>query len=474
MSDEAELLQNEETRLLRDLASVNLEELSLQLRIHRLISREVQKSFASLDHERLDAYVRIRYLLLHVYSTVKENVYYCNCFLNLLDKVGLKDLCESLRDVYKKWKFLNEVETSECLNESGKRTCKSLEEKELDEQSCRILAELLVYGSQKWKEIGISLGLPQYELNACSHEDSYPLKLCSILCKWSEIKSERVSPCTLKSLCDALKSELVGLPKMADGLVERFSQILTKNVSFKSKRKKKSSLSIVYQSDDVEVTIGKSTLLEVKVLSSCDVHFHWKKDGEALIDDDDYSGTNSSVLLIKSVISKLKGRYTCCIISDRKEKHSDDILLNMVLPSIYRDFVDIYVQWDELPRDSWPPVAATSFVKLALVAKSKAETGILDYTVKGNIDDVLESKEVVEYEKEFKNYVKGTVLLVEGRPGSGKTTLMHKVTRDWAIKGNILLDAELVILVPLRLLTDHGESSYLIIILMIVQRKQMR
>ena len=238
MSDEAELLQNEETRLLRDLASVDLEELSLQLRKYRLIPGEVQKSFTSLDHDRLGTDVRIRYLLQHVYNTVKENVYYFNCFLNLLDKVGLKNLRESLRDVNKKWKFLNEVETSECLNESGKRTCKSLEEKELDEQSCRILAELLASGSEKWEEIGTSLGLPQYELKACSHKDAYAMKLCSVLCKWSEIKSESVSPCTLKSLCDALKSKLVGLPKMADGLVERFSQVLTKNVSFKSKRKK--------------------------------------------------------------------------------------------------------------------------------------------------------------------------------------------------------------------------------------------
>ena len=129
MSDEAELLQNEETRLLRGLASVNLEGLSLELCKHMVSSREVQESFASLDHDRLDTGVRIRYLLQHVYSTVKDNVYYFNCFLDVLDKVGLSDLCEYLREVYEEWKFLGEVETSECLNESGMRTCKSLEEK---------------------------------------------------------------------------------------------------------------------------------------------------------------------------------------------------------------------------------------------------------------------------------------------------------------------------------------------------------
>ena len=460
LSDEAELLQNEETRLLWDLASVNLEELSLELRKHVVISREVHESFASLDHDRLGTDVRIRYLLQHVYSTVKENVHYFNCFLDVVDKVGLSDLYKYLREVYDTWKFLDEVEASECLNESGKRTCKGLEEKELDEKRCRILAELLASGSQKWEEIGTSLGLPQHELKACSHKDTYPMKLCSVLSRWSEIKSGSVSPCTLKRLCVALKSELVGLPILAGSLVERFTQVLTKHVSCDSKRKKVYPITIVHQSLDVEVAVGKSTLLEVRVESSHDMHYQWKKNGEVLTEGQDYSGTNSSILLIKSVRPELKGRYTCSITSGREEKHSDDILLDMI--RLYRDFVDFYVQWDELPRDSWPPVAATSFVKLALVTKSKSETSMLDYTVKGNIDDVLENKEVVEYEEVFKKYEKGTVLLVEGRPGSGKTTLMHKVTRDWAIKGNILLDAELVILVPLRLFSDRGENLKLV------------
>ena len=462
LSDEAELLQNEETRLLRGLASVNLEELSLELRKHMVISREVHESFASLDHDRLGTDVRIRYLLQHVYSTVKDNVYYFHCFLDVLDKFGLNDLCEFLREVCDKWKFLGEVETSECLNESGKRTCKSLEEKELDGKKCRILAELLASGSLKWEEIGTSLGLPQHELKACSHKDSYPMKLCSVLCRWSEIESKNVSPCTLKSLCVALESELVGLPILAEGLVERFTQVLTKNISCDSKRTKVYPITIVYQSVDVEVPVGKSTLLEVRVISSHDTAHQWKKDGDVLTEGEDYCGTNSSILLIKSVRPELEGRYTCSIVSDREKQSSDDIFLKMIFPSISRYFVDKYIKSNELPRDSWPPVAATSFIKLALVTKKKAKTGILDYTVKGNIDDILESKEVVEYEEVFKKYEKGTVLLIEGRPGSGKTTLMHKVARDWARKGNILLEAELVILVPLRLFTDCGEDFKLV------------
>ena len=45
-------------------------------------------------------------------------------------------------------------------------------------------------------------------------------------------------------------------------------------------------------------------------------------------------------------------------------------------------------------------------------------------------------------------------MLIEGRPRSGKTTLMHKVTRDWAVKKDVLVGAKLVVLIPLRLFSS--------------------
>ena len=55
----------------------------------------------------------------------------------------------------------------------------------------------------------------------------------------------------------------------------------------------------------------------------------------------------------------------------------------------------------------------------------------------------------MKYEDAFSNYETGTLLLVEGRQGSGKTTLAHKITKDWA-KGTILKNVNMVFLISLR------------------------
>ena len=52
------------------------------------------------------------------------------------------------------------------------------------------------------------------------------------------------------------------------------------------------------------------------------------------------------------------------------------------------------------------------------------------------------------------------MLIIEGRPGSGKTTLVHKVTRDWA-KGITLKGTKMVFLITLRLVGYLGRDENL-------------
>ena len=72
-------------------------------------------------------------------------------------------------------------------------------------------------------------------------------------------------------------------------------------------------------------------------------------------------------------------------------------------------------------------------------------------TIRGSVDDIIKHKEPIEFERVFPDNTEMSPrsTLIEGRPGCGKTTLMFKVTKDWA-KGKILKDVNLFVLVTLR------------------------
>ena len=111
-----------------------------------------------------------------------------------------------------------------------------------------------------------------------------------------------------------------------------------------------------------------------------------------------------------------------------------------------------YLRLAEIPR-VWPPVASKTFINLALM-KTSGEPSKSDYSVCGNADDVLAKKEMIKYEQAFGTHSDSEIILVLGRPGSGKTTLVRKVVKDW-VQGLVLKGAELVYLISLRSLTSE-------------------
>ncbi len=112
--------------------------------------------------------------------------------------------------------------------------------------------------------------------------------------------------------------------------------------------------------------------------------------------------------------------------------------------------VEKYSQSPEVPRgSSWPPVVSKKFINLSLIETSDQPLKS-DYSIRGDANEVLSKKKVVQYEVLFSKYMyKRRNVLIFGRPGSGKTTLVHKLVRDWSV-GEALQGAELVFLVSLR------------------------
>ena len=102
---------------------------------------------------------------------------------------------------------------------------------------------------------------------------------------------------------------------------------------------------------------------------------------------------------------------------------------------------------------AWPPVKTTNFINLALIKDHKHKTWRT--TVQQSLDDVVGDKQNISYYSMFSDIEDCQFILLEGRPGSGKTTLMNKISCDWA--NGELLTSKLVVFVPLRQL--NAESN---------------
>ena len=81
----------------------------------------------------------------------------------------------------------------------------------------------------------------------------------------------------------------------------------------------------------------------------------------------------------------------------------------------------------------------TKHVTLALIKTQGINFGddFARETIRGSFDDILKKKDDIPYKEAFNDLEDGDRVLLEGRPGCGKTTLMHKISRDCAL-GQIL------------------------------------
>ena len=420
--------------------------LAEELTSHGVITKDAPDRLTSLtlNTKHLKPEVKVRYLLQLVCDGVRENDGIFNKLVEVLSglREDVRKVCEAIK------KELNKSVGDEAS--SGARG----EERQLVEQDVPDLVERLVLKSHKWEVIGVALKLPQNRREECSKGEDNGIKLTNILTAWIAREGARA---TLNNLRKALASSTVSLKAMSDELGNYQPVSVSKQPTVDLKDNIVSNQSfdaeIDYQSLDTEVAEGRSTLLEVQVIWDGSESYQWSKDGQPLVDGADYSGVSSSMLYINRASLSAEGKYCCCV-SGRV--CSGEISVKVIYPPDKLALVDFYNLKSEVCEDnySWPPVGNTKFINLVLV-KQKPMSTCNYYTLRGGVDDILESKEVVTYEHAFGEYREGTLVLVEGRPGSGKTTLVHKMTRDWA-KGRSLKGARVVFLVTLRLASYYG------------------
>ena len=408
-----------------------------------VISPSLKEKFDSLDNERLSPQLLVKYLLQQVGEQVKKDSSVFENFLQTLsglDGKG-KEVCDYLREELDV-SLSSQEATVDCDGEQI--TSNNKEESVcLRQEDVSRLVEILAEVSDKWNEIGIMLGLHRHVRKDCN-EGSNVVNLSNILCSW--ILSNQA---TLEKLKTALRSNVVAAVGAADALDKNFSRTA---MPYLSKRSRTSFSSLVtYQSCETEVADGKSTLLEVQVSSTESVSYQWMKDGQPLLGSEDYSGTCTDILFVSQASQGTGGSYACLVRTGDKQVCSDGIKVVVKFSPIKTHILNLYSKYREVPVDSWPPVGSSAFINLAMTKSSKLCTVSTSYALQGSVDSVIASKVSIKYKEAFKFYKTGALILVEGRPGSGKSTFIQKLVLDWT-KGFILKGAKMVFLIPLR----HG------------------
>ena len=103
----------------------------------------------------------------------------------------------------------------------------------------------------------------------------------------------------------------------------------------------------------------------------------------------------------------------------------------------------------------WPPPPSTKIFNLAMIKKERVQRGEIDeeyvrLTITGKVDDILHKKVPVKLEEIFQlDEKKQKVILIEGAPGSGKSTLSWDICQRWGA-GKLFQEYEAVVLVRVR------------------------
>ena len=434
----------------------------------RLIPGKVKNILVSV-HCDVPCQLRCRYLILHVYKEIAKDHDSFDTWLSLLHKYkGISSVLGKVSLYYSRLIRVPLEENNMVVDDcSGKEMVADKDHFDPDfyfnEKHVSTLTDILAVHSSLWREIAISLGLPHNEISSIEsmmHMRKVIGCLNEVLHVWVAQKYDHAKPPTLKYLKTALHSETVGLGAEASDLQEKLTErgiVPSGDECSVQTREDKRLFKILDQTQETKVfEVDGYLLFGVDISSSTNstLKYQWYKDEEELNDRAYYYGCKESIVSIFIDTPTVEGSYTCKIQQGDDVIVSKPIVLTIETPldQYKKKLNEFYMAKPEVPEDTWPPVSIDTYINLALIKQQGIDNAgeYAHCTIRGDADDVFKDKESIEYESVFDRLGSGACLLIEGRPGSGKTTLVHKVSKDWG-KGELKFDqVRLLFLVHLR------------------------
>ena len=455
-----EKLKDYEDELVSSLSGVDTKELCDKFFEGCLLSSKSRANFTSLDHSRLKPQLQVRYLVRLASVRIKSNPALGLNLVEVLDT--LEGVPSSVADKLKQAMTDINVGPTDVSDTVGGLSATAVGEasKEKDialtQEDLRLLKALLAKVRDKWEEIASILGLMDYEIadfkgktNLLSLYGSIEFWICNH------------SNATLKKLTEALI--IVGKRNISEEVKKKLEQKKTEKNLFsesKSATQSRQTPRIVGQSLPTEVADGKSTLLQVQARPrESVVSYQWKKDGQPLANSSRYSGVDEDILVVRHASQGTEGEYMCCINLLDRQVTSNKISLTIHYHQAKKLVFKICCKLKKVHtfQNDWPLIVPINITNMVLLKSSDKRMNETSLSVCGNPDDTIAENEEVEYDEAFGEYKSNEFILVEGRPGSGKTTLAHKLVEDWK-SGKVFTNSSLALIISLQNLDTSCEE----------------
>ena len=312
------------------------------------------------------------------------------------------------------------------------------------EYGCNSLAQYILFYQKKceheinkWQNVELT----SLEAHACVHNlddgDAYIVKICTVSDVGTLQYSNESDP--------IIRSDMRFLTQNADKVISRCSEMLTLMLS--------SNTIIIKQVTTSSLTEG---IISKQVCKQINLASAPKNEKATILVDAVRVNMQLAPENFEKVVQILSNHslmYTMNIVETLWSEFGGSVCYQYTQ----------YLRWlyarlhskEQSSSDQWPHSATKKFFRLAMiqtatVQRGKIEDEFVQMTITGKVDDILRQKYPIKLENIFKE-TRGRrkVILLEGAPGCGKSTLSVYICQQWE-KGQLFNQFKLVILIRLR------------------------